>query len=832
MKLPVARVTRIIAGVLLALSCLLPLAAQPTPSGPERTTANVAREWYLTYHVTITSTPTKKASRKVTVSREAWGTIHYTKALPGDMLSGTVSNLENYVNFRTWTSQKFPDDVEVSVNESTYAREKEVVEGKAFDLVVNKTASSGGGILSLARLAPLLVIDQKTNSYRIGSELLSIPWQSLTVKTGATETRTFWDGRVKTTPSEPRTPPKQIKLVTDPTAANAGKRWIVMGQLADNNRVSSALGSDRNSATFSGLLEGGKGGDGSDVKVTLEWSLSPKPQPLEVIVTLVDYENWLPQGGENEKIPGNLLAIEAVLRAKDGSNLTEKARKFRFEIIDVSREPGVCMNWPAKSSATTDPDLRFEPGPSGLTGLDDDGQRGETAEGYSSSATAVLSCFDWGAHAWLKVTATLANGDEIVGHLAAKPGKNGRSVSPVTTRIPLPKRDEDSYIGDAWKRPNSEQGFNGLAGMSDYDDSETSPVGDRVEGDGLTLYEEYRGFREVYAKIPPDDPGPNEARHTRGDPQRKDLFVSPTTQTLLEQIQHGCRLFADASGLAVHSGVPPEALADREINFNQGSDSRSLHPQHAVRIVGITKDTTDSERIEVLGRGDSGLTVRLHPENGPPKSPKDVKYIILSPAMKYNGLLLRTYPDARTVGEYDQTVAHELGHACGIQHHGDLNRKVTWRRGGGTDGGTDGSAVVLESRSTDPSQRRQISVLFEDGTPVDVNELMKPDPRDIVLAMVGGANSGDQSCLMRYARCESVESASDPNVRYMLAFGRPPDSDTDGDIGIGLCSSPLGTGVNAPPKPPGHLRSVFGDASYQPHGPNRGCRDQLRVNDQ
>jgi len=75
--------------------------------------------------------------------------------------------------------------------------------------------------------------------------------------------------------------------------------------------------------------------------------------------------------------------------------------------------------------------------------------------------------------------------------------------------MPIPYRlNDDSQVSDSWKELNK------ATKLQDDDDNEEGQngVGDEHHGDGLSLYEEYRGFIE-------------NKKHIRTSPVKKDLMV-------------------------------------------------------------------------------------------------------------------------------------------------------------------------------------------------------------------------------------------------------------------------------------------------------------------
>lgn len=181
-------------------------------------------------------------------------------------------------------------------------------------------------------------------------------------------------------------------------------------------------------------------------ELTASWSFAPVWRDAELVVSIDGYENWLPQAGRDQRAPGNSLTIHAVLRSKDDKPLPYQAKKITFELLDTSREPGVCVNWPPKKALPEkEPyDLRFliQKDPK-MRAPDEQGQTISTVEGKHLQASAVLSSFDWGGWSTLKVTAELQDGRLVTGHLEGERG---------TTQILLPKRAKDSKIADVWKQ--------------------------------------------------------------------------------------------------------------------------------------------------------------------------------------------------------------------------------------------------------------------------------------------------------------------------------------------------------------------------------------------
>lgn len=110
------------------------------------------------------------------------------------------------------------------------------------------------------------------------------------------------------------------------------------------------------------------------------------------------------------------------------------------------------------------------------------------------SFTLKVNCYDFGAIG--KINAGLYNGGDT----------NGARY--VTAKTMIPYTTGQSYIAEAQK---SEEGWIGWNG-NDGDDLESGPIGNTNDGDGLTAFEEYRGF-EI------------NGGHKRTSPLEKDVFI-------------------------------------------------------------------------------------------------------------------------------------------------------------------------------------------------------------------------------------------------------------------------------------------------------------------
>ncbi|MCA8958752.1 MAG: hypothetical protein KDC87_21930, partial [Planctomycetes bacterium] len=213
--------------------------------------------------------------------------------------------------------------------------------------------------------------------------------------------------------------------------------------------------------------------------------LSPVYAELECAVTIEGYADWLPKGSiRDPEKPGSALFARAVLRSKNGrSEDIPEVDRFRFELLDTSREPGVCLNWPL-AAKDKDFDLRLADFAGHSGGLDpaavqrflrdwgakaagnrdpasllggvpqfafpvvtDKGQRGEVVgppkdQSGQPFADAAIECLDFGAKSELRVVCILKDGREILGLMKSEGGEQDI--------VRLPRRRGPDWVAAKW----------------------------------------------------------------------------------------------------------------------------------------------------------------------------------------------------------------------------------------------------------------------------------------------------------------------------------------------------------------------------------------------
>jgi hypothetical protein len=519
-----------------------------------------------------------------------------------------------------------------------------------------------------------------------------------------------------------------------------------------------------------------------DASVNISWSIQcgAAPDEDEVFVEPdAAYDTWLPKGNlENAEKGGNTLGVRVSVHKQGDPGKPGKA-KIVFKLADISMEKGVCMNWPRKT-AKSDYGLKFIQDKN--ENLDVVGPDEAKTKNYVENAQATISAFDFGAWGTLQITAQDEQGRDLKVHV------RGREVSEM--RVPL---DENhNHIADAWEIEN----VGDLRGQ-DNDDQETQPKGKSdCPGDGLSLYEEYRGFRV-------------QGDHIRADPKKKDLFLCDNTTGKVAAA--GMDLFESATKLKVWRMTYEEMGSDRLINRNGAGGTAHVVDQHGI----------------LIEDGPNGIDPRQVPtsEKAPFGPPVLTLFVQLPPGRSYAS------------GDGQADVAHELCHAVGLCHHGDenyyaaewyweLDSEGAWQlyEQGITTKEVQAARDKNTTKWVPTGNRKPIQALYEPtGQPYRKGDPPPPGSATVGVErwrlQIAGEQSpfsGDQECLMRYADKQAFIAKRDPDhIRYL------PDK-SQWKMRNRLCTDSKGTGVNEKGHSP---QPRYGDAVVG------NCRSQLVIND-
>jgi hypothetical protein len=328
-------------------------------------------------------------------------------------------------------------------------------------------------------------------------------------------------------------------------------------------------------------------------------------EPVVVEVTPVS-KNWRPKWTPASK--GNDVGVGAAIVKPEGAEGI-----FRFTLYDISSEPGWCMN----GRGSTEPDLDLDP-------IDEGEFQPKRTEGAGKDTRIILETRGPARSAEVKVTA-LDNGAYGRVMVEAKVGEiwyRARVQDTYMDHITIPRDDNLNHIADG----STKWDLNGAPGE---DDKDSFPDGDGTDGDGLSNYEEYRGFYTWTG-------------WEATNPKIKDLFIIRDSSDV------------DISGFAVSGlGLHPVRFTDagpdgRVINFNYAEQRFHVVDQHGIRV-----------RFGDLDDPWAGTTYYV-PARKAPQSPDDVDEVVIDRAQKK-----ATKSDLRLL------IAHELGHSVAIKHHGD-----------------------------------------------------------------------------------------------------------------------------------------------------------------
>jgi hypothetical protein len=344
--------------------------------------------------------------------------------------------------------------------------------------------------------------------------------------------------------------------------------------------------------TKGGVMEKDEHGSVLSLKVTLRGSLVTSGEDELIFVPTADYDSWIPTPMP-ERLPGivvtppaSLLSIKVRIQPKSGSK-GERKDTIYFSLEDVARHKGRCGNYPR--NALEKDDLRFaaeQPEGIVIDGPKDAHTREEVAE-----ATIAIEATDTAAYG--KVTAR------------ASALKLKAIYKPTNQYVLVVPRDDDgNKIADAWERLNGAQ-RNVMA------DKESVAGQDRA-GDGLTVFDEYRGLVVLESGI---------KTLKRLSPQVKEIFVVDTGgsfDSAVWQRASDVKAYKVDETMLAGGGHAEES---RVINFNADDGD---HKKYAVRVETMPGDSDpDDPQKKNTSTGQTSC--------GECRSPKDADYCRIFP---------------------------------------------------------------------------------------------------------------------------------------------------------------------------------------------------------
>lgn len=292
---------------------------------------------------------------------------------------------------------------------------------------------------------------------------------------------------------------------------------------------------------------------------TASFTVSYNPGDWEAVILPIPKE-WMPVAGNDQNTPGSTLDVQVQLRRKgEKVPTTEMTATWKVE-LESSKEPGLCMNHPLKDAGKEN-DLR-------LITTDDfyaDNDLEGSSQDFTSELTIPLECYDYGAYGKLRVRAQTASGLNLQAYVEDSPGE---------LYLTIPEDKDDNHVADQWQEDN--ELASGLP--ADWDKS-PEPKDQKEPGDGISLYEKYRGF--IFQDV-----------HERLDPNWKHVFIHDPDGWVQETIRDAdsgsnieaasqCRIrFVDAESW---TGSGAAGSGQRMVNFNYSKDSHATD-QHALDV--------------------------------------------------------------------------------------------------------------------------------------------------------------------------------------------------------------------------------------------------------
>jgi hypothetical protein len=290
----------------------------------------------------------------------------------------------------------------------------------------------------------------------------------------------------------------------------------------------------------------------------------------------------------------NSVQVVSELKYKKGDKwepaFAHMCRIHFVELLNVSEEKGVCLNDPEKEKANQCRDLQLkteteqEAYDAGKMvkekcTLTDQWQKARTVKPERSYSINVYS-LDFGSYGFIRSLAKLSKStveaapgilyeyisipwtDETVKHLHAVRRDKAKMYS--DNRVTIPYDIDENQIPDAgWMTFNNITVPDPLHKNADEDET---PRGDGFNGDGLTNYEEYRGFKTLQLKV--EVTGGTavqvwEPEHARTNHMTKNIFIHNRNRLDIS-------LYKTATGLEVFEISEPQYQSNkiRVVNFN------------------------------------------------------------------------------------------------------------------------------------------------------------------------------------------------------------------------------------------------------------------------
>jgi hypothetical protein len=422
------------------------------------------------------------------------------------------------------------------------------------------------------------------------------------------------------------------------------------------------------------------------IATTIRLSIGTKPTQyvavIEPVAGMDGYKQWIPEGGKpgSGDYRGNKIDFRVYVAKKGEPDvpITNVKYKIDFYLRDVSHEPGICLNYPSGDELNSQPDLQFD---SLLQQYNGGVYKADhfTSRMDNSPFEIPVVSYDYAAFGKLEVEVTLENTTALHAFLKGDP-----SITSVT----IPYDANGNQIADAWEKSQDILSKNYPA---DWDE-DPLPADVPSKGDGLSLFEEYRGM------VINDEKG--KQVHQRFHPKTMEVFYHIDGRLYEDYYRLGAKKFTEISGIKIYEIRDKELMGEenggkfhqRQLSFHHGK----FHLQNtdAVCIItygdngiftkqldplpedaSICPEQVDYIHMSIPDLTDWGWDLYSVVQKFPDKMPM---YLAADSTLKAWG----RDPDFRKIGTYARshkdelmkkyiifTLIHELGHSVGSRHH-------------------------------------------------------------------------------------------------------------------------------------------------------------------
>lgn len=369
-------------------------------------------------------------------------------------------------------------------------------------------------------------------------------------------------------------------------------------------------------------------------------------------------------------VPGT--EITAVLDVSTNGKC--KIEGVRFTLFDIGKEKGRCLNDKFPEYFNDEPDFYFDPASNPQFSFSNNGM---TAEYPGLMNNVVISCRDYGAYGSLKAEVKID-------------GKWVTAAASVTKKgyITLPYDNNENNIADVWEKNENVIGYPAL-----WDD-DPNPKGQLKNGDGITIYEEYRGFFI--------SDGAGGIEHVRTSPLKKEVFILDDDYLLdflSWEAASSIKVYLLTEDLVYGDFVKTNDKEYRRVNFNRNYAAGNVFAVKLIKAPGMNDPFNLKNEMSTIGYTSHNI----------PGTPENTDYIILFPSrirymlgelVKNADEELNKNPNADPVllpsGSYvsrkslenfrdlpndfnkfnvlvdfimSHSAVHEMGHALGLDHH-------------------------------------------------------------------------------------------------------------------------------------------------------------------